>query len=77
MSTVVDAIFDGTVFRPSGKVALKPNTRVQITVEVDETQAENGESFLSVARSLKLQGPEDFSERVDDYLYGGKDVDAE
>lgn len=77
MSTVVDAIFDGTVFRPSGKVPLKPNTRVQITVEVDETQPENGESFISVARSLKLKGPVDFSERLDDYLYGGKDVDAE
>ncbi len=76
MSTVVDAIFDGTVFRPSGKVPLKPNTRVQITVEVDEDQPRNGESFLSVARSLKLQGPEDFSESIDDYLYGGKDSDA-
>ena len=77
MSTVVDAIFDGSVFRPSGKVPLKPNTRVQITVEVDETQPESGESFLEVARSLKLQGPEDFSSRIDDYLYGGKDSDAE
>ncbi len=77
MSTIVDAIFDGTVFRPNGKVPLKPNTRVQITVEVDETQAENGESFLSVARSLKLQGPEDFSARIDEYLYDGKDIDGE
>ena len=77
MSTVVDAIFDGNVFRPSGKVPLKPNTRVQITVEVDETQPENVESFLAVARSLKLQGPKDFSEHFDDYLYGGKDTDGE
>ncbi|MGH9945965.1 MAG: antitoxin family protein [Pyrinomonadaceae bacterium] len=76
MSTVVDAIFDGSVFRPNGKVPLKPNTRVQITVEVGEGQPEIGESFLAVARSLKLQGPKDFSERLDDYLYGGKDADA-
>lgn len=74
MSTVVDAIFDGTVFRPSGKVPLEPNTRVQITVEVEE-QPGSGESFLATARSLELQGPEDFSENIDDYLYGGKDVD--
>ena len=69
MSTVGDAIFDGTVFRPSGKVPLKPNTRVQITVEVNESQPENGKSFLAVARSMKLQGPEDFSESVDNTPY--------
>lgn len=36
MSTVLDAIFDGTVFRPDGKVPLEPNTRVRITVEVNK-----------------------------------------
>ncbi len=77
MSTVVDAIFDGTVFRPSGKVPLKPNTRVQITVEVNEDKPRNGISFLEVARSLELQGPADFSDNLDDYLYGGKEVDGE
>lgn len=77
MSTVVDAIFDGSVFRPSGKVPLKPNTRVQITVEADEDRPQNGESFLATARSLKLKGPEDFSERLNDYLYGGKQLDDE
>ncbi len=68
MGTVVDAIFDGSVFRPSGKVPLKPNTRVQITVEVDETQPECGESFLAVARSLKLQGPKNFCDSADSAL---------
>ncbi|MEK7855025.1 MAG: antitoxin AF2212-like protein [Acidobacteriota bacterium] len=77
MSTVVDAIFDGTVFRPSGKVPLKPNTRVQITVEVNEDKPRNGISFLELARSLELQGPADFSDNLDDYLYGGKEVDGE
>ncbi|MGE3952275.1 MAG: hypothetical protein AB7F88_13295 [Pyrinomonadaceae bacterium] len=43
MSTVVDAVFDGTVVRPGGKVPLKPNTRVQVPVEVDETQRDNGD----------------------------------
>ena len=77
MSTVVDAIFDGAVFKPSGKVPLKPNTRVQITVEVNEDKPRNGISFLEVARSLELQGPADFSDNLDDYLYGGKEVDGE
>ncbi len=77
MSTVVDAIFDGTVFRPNGEVRLKPNTRVQITVDVDDDQGPKNESFLTVARSLKLEGPEDFSERLDDYLYNLKTLNDE
>ena len=76
MSTVVEAIFDGSVFRPKGNVPLEPNTRVQITVKVDKDRSQNGESFLATARSLRLSGPQDFSERIDDYLYGGDDADA-
>jgi hypothetical protein len=39
-----------------------------------ETKADNGhsaepKSFLRVARTLRLQGPADWSSRLDDYLY--------
>ncbi|HET6976731.1 MAG TPA: hypothetical protein VFI24_10440 [Pyrinomonadaceae bacterium] len=34
---------------------------------------QNSESFLRVARSLKLDGPPDWSSRLDDYLYGHND----
>jgi hypothetical protein len=46
-----------------------------------EAKRENGnsanqehKSFLQVARSLRLQGPPDWSSRLDDYLYGGAEL---
>ena len=33
-------------------------------------------NFFDVALSLKLDGPPDFSERIEEYLYGDFDVDA-
>ena len=34
MPDVIEAVFDGAVFRPENDVDLKPNTRVEITVTV-------------------------------------------
>ncbi|HEY0461583.1 MAG TPA: antitoxin family protein [Pyrinomonadaceae bacterium] len=34
MSEVIEAVFDGKVFRPEQAVQLEPNTRVEITVTV-------------------------------------------
>lgn len=34
-------------------------------------------SFLQVARSLQLKGPADWSTRLDDYLYGGAELDEQ
>lgn len=72
MSQTLDAIFDGSVFRPDQPIELEPNTRVRITIEPTPTLAETPQSFLRVARSLNLDGPRDWSSRLDDYLYGGK-----
>ncbi len=74
MSQTLEAIFDGSVFRPDSPVELEPNTRVRIIIESAETPEQKPESFLRVARSLKLQGPPDWSSRLDEYLYGGKSV---
>ena len=71
MSQTLDAVFDGTVFRPDQPIELEPNTRVRITIEPSPTSEKNSESFLRVARSLNLDGPPDWSSRLDDYLYGG------
>lgn len=35
-----------------------------------QVSEQNSESFLRVARSLNLDGPPDWSSRLDDYLYG-------
>ena len=70
MSQTLDAIFDGNVFRPDQPIQLEPNTRVRITIEPTATTEKNSQSFLRVARSLNIEGPRDWSTRLDDYLYG-------
>lgn len=70
MSQTLDAVFDGNVFRPDRPIELEPNTRVRITIEPATASQERSESFLRVARSLNLDGPPDWSSRLDDYLYG-------
>lgn len=65
MIKTVDATFDGTVFWPDQQIDLEPNTRVCLTIEPLKSRAEKSESFLEVARSLKLEGPPDWSSRVD------------
>jgi hypothetical protein len=70
MTTTVFATFDGEVLRPEEPVTLAPNTRVRVTIET--TTADEGEahSFLRTARTLNLDGPPDWSERLEEYLYG-------
>jgi len=78
MTETLEAVFDGTVFRPEREVHLAPNTRVQITIEAaPEPLPDEPVSFLRVAKSLRLQCSKDFSSRIDEYLYGGADLDEE
>ena len=77
MSQILEATFDGHVFRPIDSVELQPDTKVQLVVTVKTASDEEPASFLRTARSLKLQGPKDWSARVDDYLYGGAKLDDE
>ena len=72
MVKTIEAVFDGTVFRPTEEIELEPNTPVRITVETLPCRPEEA-SFLKLARSLKLEGPRDWAENLDDYLYGGKE----
>ena len=75
MSTRLYATFDGEVLRPEGPVPLAPNTRVRVLIEDPESAAPKPASFLDVAKSLDLDGPADWSTNLDEYLYGGKDLD--
>jgi hypothetical protein len=72
MPQTLEAVFDGEVLCPQEPLQLKPNTRVRIVVE---SLSQNGEStpasFLDAALSLNLDGPSDWSHKVDQYLYGG------
>ena len=72
MSQTLEAIFDGEVLRPDEPIDLEPNTRVRITIEPADEAENKSKSFLDIALSLKLEGPPDWSENLDDYLYGGE-----
>jgi len=76
--TTLYATFDGHVLRPEEPISLAPNTRVRVSVEPvgSEPASEESRSFLSVARSLALEGPPDWSSRLEEYLYG-RDEEAE
>lgn len=75
MVQVLEAVFDGAVLHPDTPIELKPNTRVKITIETVEPEEGKPVSFLQMARSLNLEGPTDWSERLEDYLYG-QDAEA-
>ena len=71
----IEAIYDGQVIRPDAPLTLEPNTRVRITVTPVKPVRVKKDSFLATARSMKLKGPTDLAENLDDYLYGGKRAD--
>ena len=67
----VDAIFDGDVLRPAEPLEIAPNTRVRLTIDLPEEDSDSPGSFLDTAQELNLDGPEDWSENIDSYLYRG------
>lgn len=71
----VEAIYDGEVFRPAGAVELAANTRVRLIVETFLAEDSVAQSFLELAADLELDGPEDWSLRLEDYLYALHDPD--
>jgi hypothetical protein len=71
MLQTLDALFDGKTLIPETPLNIKSGTRVRIIVEslLPEAKATK-QSFLQTAKSLKLQGNPDWSENIDQYLYG-------
>ncbi len=72
MEKTIEAVFDGTVFRPIEPPALEPNTRVRIVFNTISHVEDSKVSFLNTARSLNLEGPPDWSKNLESYLYGKK-----
>jgi hypothetical protein len=76
--TSVDATYDGKVVLPDEPLPLPPDARVTISFEMaDEEQPpaetkKKGEPYavLKAALAANIEGPPDWSERVDHYLYG-------
>ena len=70
MSKTFYAIFDGKVLHPEEEVDLEPDTRYIVTIERDERV--EGDSLWDVLSKLAgtIEGPQDWSEEHDHYLYG-------
>ncbi len=72
MTRMVHARFDGEVLRFEEPVDLAPDAVVWVMIQEPDTPADRPYSFLEAALGMDLQGPPDWSERIDDYLYGDK-----
>jgi hypothetical protein len=72
MARTIFGTFDGEVVRFEEPVELAPNTRVRVTIDEPVDAADRPYSFLQAALEMDLQGPPDWSERIDDYLYGDR-----
>lgn len=70
MTQTLEAVFDGKVLCPQEPLELEPNTRVRIVIESLTQDGKEPVSFLDAAMSLNLNGPPDWSQNVDKYLYG-------
>lgn len=70
MTKTLFATFDDEVLRPEEPVALAPNTRVLVTIETTPESGPPASSFLRTAQTLDLDGPADWSGRIEEYLYG-------
>lgn len=66
----INAIFDGQSLQLESPLNLEIGTRVKITVETLLPPNNTPKTFLQTAQSLQLQGDPDWSENIDQYLYG-------
>ena len=66
------AFFDGKVLRPEDTVNLEPNVRYLVTIEPEHKEEKGKQSLWDVLSesSGKVEGPKDWSEEHDHYLYG-------
>lgn len=76
MVRMIEAVFDGSVLRPTEPLTLAANTRVRVIIET-LSEEEPPKSFLEVARNLNLEGPADWSANLDKYLYEDGRADDE
>lgn len=67
----LEAVFDGKALQLETPLNLAAGTRVWIVVEnVLPNEVKQPKTFLETAQSLKLHGEPDWSEKIDQYLYG-------
>lgn len=77
MLKTIEAVYDGKAFLPEEPIELAANTRVHLIVKTFLPAELEMRSFLEVASQLDLDGPSDWSVRLDEYLYGDRDADGQ
>jgi hypothetical protein len=75
MTRTLDATFDGTALQFNETLDIEPNTLVRVTIETVDTPSPS--DFLAVCLAANLDGPSDWSENLEEYLYGNKRDPAE
>jgi hypothetical protein len=72
MSKTLHVTFDGKVLRPEEPVDLEPNAHYIVTIEREEVSSEQNQNLWDVLNNLTgaVEGPEDWSQEHDHYLYG-------
>ncbi|MCD6334323.1 MAG: hypothetical protein J7M27_03210 [Candidatus Latescibacteria bacterium] len=70
MSQALHVIFDGKVLHPEAPVDLELNTPYLVTIEREETSGEQALWDVLGNLSGTVEGPEDWSQEHDHYLYG-------
>ncbi len=70
MTMTMDATFDGKMLQFDEPLKLEPNTRVRVTIERIQPKLGEPYSFLDLLASLELEGPSDWSERIEEYNEG-------
>ena len=68
----VTATYRDGAFHPDREMDLPEGTRVEIALPI------SGEpySFFDTAESLRIDGPPDWSEHINEYLTGERDLDG-
>ncbi len=71
MPQELEAVFDGTALQLEVPLNLAAGTKVRIIIEsVLPNEVKPPKTFLKTAQSVKLEGSPDWSEKIDQYLYG-------
>ncbi len=74
MVVTIDAVYDGHVLKPTGHLDFLPDTRLKLTIETlrkpKVKSKVKAKSFFDTALAIEIEGPSDWSERFEDYLYG-------
>mgnify|MGYP006313448207 CR=1 FL=1 len=77
MSKTFHVIYDGKVLRPEGPIDLEPNAHYVATIEHESLSGTHDLWNVFGGLTGKVEGPEDWSQEHDHYLYGtpkqGKD----